>query len=174
MTPENITAAAQQLARLPRNTKRRYTGWVHRRHCKRGQLVIFSDGVVGELIWASRGRVLVHCQDDEEGDKIDPNDFAACQRDYYKRLRHFAARERDVQLYKLPSAVVLGALKAGCVERPSERKGAACRANGAMPCRPGRRRGRPRKLESITRPPAGHPQTRPGCPDRPGQTPSCA
>jgi len=50
----------------------------------------------------------------------------------------------EVRVYKDPAAVLLGSCKRGVLERPSKRKKAACRHNGRMPVRPGRRpRGRP-------------------------------
>jgi len=51
----------------------------------------------------------------------------------------------EIELIPVPAAQMLGRLKKGVKEKPSKKKAAACRRNGSMPCRPGCRRGRPRK-----------------------------
>gem|GEM_PF-1934161 len=140
-----VTQAARALACLPRKQPRKLTGWLHGQQCWHGRLVSFPDGVIGKLVWANRGRVLVYCESVEEGVNVDVNDFCEWQKNYDERLLHFAARERDVQLFKRPEAALLGSLKRGVRERRSELKAATARANGLMPPRAGRSRGRPRK-----------------------------
>jgi hypothetical protein len=125
-----VSQAARTLARLPRNQPRRWTGWLHGRHCWRGQLVVLPNGEITKLVWCSRGRVLLS----------DANDVP-----YDSWLLRVARREQDVRLYHHPAAQLLGSLKAGTRERPSALKSATARQNGARPTRPGRRRGRPRK-----------------------------
>jgi len=64
-------------------------------------------------------------------------------------LLRVARREDDVRLFRHHSAIILGSLKAGKKERPSEAKANAARRNGLMPCRAGLRRGRPRHSHAI-------------------------
>ena len=58
-------------------------------------------------------------------------------------------RVEQLTAYKLPAAVSLGSAKAGVTERPSVAKAKAARLNGGKPPRPGKRRGRPRKIQAI-------------------------
>ncbi len=129
VTPDEISAAAQQLARLPRHRKR-WTGWLHGQHCWRGQLVVSPGGEVVPLIWCSRGRVLLR------------NIYDLPFREW---LIWGARREHEVTLFKHPSAVSLGQMKRGVRERKSEAKARTARINGSRPTGNGRRRGRPRR-----------------------------
>jgi len=131
-TKGQISAAARHLASLPRKRRKRWTGWLHGRHTHWGQLVELPDGRLAPLTWANRGRVLVLNPDSEPDNESFP---------------WVALWERDVKLHRNPAAVALGKLKRGVAERPSEIKAASARKNGSMPCRPGKRRGRPRKYE---------------------------
>jgi hypothetical protein len=124
-TPEEIKAAARALAGL-RYHKKRWTGWLHGCHCRRGQPLVLESGEVAELAWCSRRRVLLQIRRDMEF------------RDY---LRWAARREHQVRLCKRAEAVALGRMKRGCKERPSTAKAQACRLNGA-------RGGRPRKRDA--------------------------
>ncbi len=61
----------------------------------------------------------------------------------------------EVRRIKNPAAQMMGQLKLGKKERQSSRKQASARRNGSLPCRGGKRRGRPRRapatgaLESV-------------------------
>ncbi len=111
------------------NRKRPYTGAVDGRRRRKFSLLVLPNGHVGELLGAIRGRVFFRWRDDRE---IDP-------------VHVGWAWEECVSYFPLPAAQALGKLKAGVKERSSARKAAACRRNGLRPCRPGRRRGRPRQ-----------------------------
>jgi hypothetical protein len=91
-----------------------------------------SDGKVAQLKAAIRTRIVLAWEDLT---KVDP-------------LQLGIFRPHEVQIFKLPAAQLLGSLKRGIKERASEKKRRACRSNGMRPCRPGRRRGRPRKNEA--------------------------
>jgi hypothetical protein len=132
-----VSEAARQLARLPRNQPRKMTGWLHGQHCWRGRLLALPNGEVAPLLWCSRGRVVL------SGYRDDP--LVDEHTEFVNHLRWVARREHDVQLHKLPQAALLGSRKAGIKERPSLRKQEAARANGRLPPRPGRSRGRPSK-----------------------------
>ena len=145
-TAEPVAAAARQLARLPRNQPREYTGWLHGQHCWRGRLLILPDNTVVPLFWCNRGRVLTNCAGFELPDDSDLARF--------NFMRRWALHEADVKLYKHPAAVTLGSLKRGVRERPSAAKSNSARANGCQPCRPGKRRGRPRRDAAVRPTPA--------------------
>jgi hypothetical protein len=127
--PQSITAAARQMAKRPRKRRRRWTGWLHGEHCWRGRLVVLPDGEIAPLLWCNRGRVLLWFYRDMT---------------FQEYLLWAGRREHDVRLYRTPEAVLLARRKTGKKERKSEAKARACRANGLKPCRPGKRRGRPR------------------------------
>lgn len=114
-----------------KSTKRAFTGVVNGRRRPKFSLVRLPDGTVAELLGALRGKVLFRRDDPS---RIDP-------------VHVGWAWEECVSYFPLPAAQALGRLKAGVKERPSPRKAAACRRNGASPCRPGRRRGRPHKRQ---------------------------
>lgn len=121
--------AGSKLARRRWNEPKIWTGYVHGKRCWRGQRVLMSYGAEGELQLARRGVVYVF----------------ADERPSITSSRFLKMHEQHVALLKLPEAVLLGARKRGRREQPSERKAAACKANGARPVRPGSRpRGRPR------------------------------
>lgn len=108
---------------------KKWTGFVNGQRCRRGQRVLMLDGVGGELMFARRGLVLVF----------------ADRRASVLHSRFRRVEQEQLVVCKMPEAVLLGARKLGRRERPSERKAAACRRNGACPVRPGSRpRGRPR------------------------------
>ena len=135
VTGEQASEAGRLLAKLPRRRQRRWTGWLHGQHFWRGRRVVLPNGEVTGVCWTSRGRVLL----------TDANDLP-----YRSWVLRVARRERDIRLYRHPAAVKLGSLKRGRQERPSTLKAASARRNGAMPCRPGRRRGRPPKLALVS------------------------
>jgi hypothetical protein len=58
-------------------------------------------------------------------------------------------RANQVQVIKNEAAILLGRFKKGIFERKSEAKASAARSNGAKPCRPGRKRGRPRQMAAL-------------------------
>lgn len=123
------SVAAAALRRLPRDVKRPWTGWLHGKHLRRDDLVILPDGRVGRIYGAVRGSVIVW---------KDPIPETGLPAEIF--------RAEDLRAYKNPHAVVLGSLKRGSKEAPSNAKREACRRNGSKPPRPGSRpRGRPRE-----------------------------
>ena len=137
LSAELVTAAARELATLPRNQPRKYTGWLHGQHCWRGRLLVMANGMVLPLVWCQRGRVITDCHCFSTNFKSLAEEAAF--------LRVWTPSENQIALHKSPAAVLLGRLKAGVSERPSAAKSAAARRNGAMLVRPGSRpRGRPR------------------------------
>jgi hypothetical protein len=96
-------------------------------------LIVLPDGEIAPLLWTCRKRVLLRNHLDKEF-----RDWAVWARRW----------EKGIQLYKNPSAVILGQRKRGVKEQPSEAKARAARRNGCLPPRPGSKpRGRPRKNE---------------------------
>lgn len=128
-TRAEIIAAARHLARQPRRRKI-WSGWLHGKRMTRLRPVVVPGGEVLPAYFVRRRFVYVLLPDTPE---------------YQGRIfeRHPA---RDVQVYRSPEARLLGSLKSGVRERPSERKQASARINGTLPPRPGSRpRGRPCK-----------------------------
>lgn len=128
-TEAEITAAARHLAQQRRKRKI-WSGWLHGQRMTRLRPVVVPGGRVLPAYCVRRGLVYVLLPDAPE--------FARQLFDRY--------RERDVQVYRSPQAALLGSQKRGVRERPSNRKRASARINGAVPPRPGSRpRGRPRR-----------------------------
>jgi hypothetical protein len=131
----DTSAAASELAMLRRDAKARrrqrvYTGRIGRRRGWRGMKLLLADGHIGELLMARRGAALVLWRDEFA---IKPDRIGAC-------------KTGELRRFKLPSAVLLGSLKRGTIERPSARKTRAARINSHAPPRPGSRpKGRPRR-----------------------------
>jgi hypothetical protein len=130
-----ITEAAQELARLPRRPKRRWSGWIGSVRSYRNMPAHLTDGRVVYVYGARRGRVVFTSQPDgpigsKQGLLRDWGVLPASQ----------------VVLAKNEAAVALGRLKKGVREIKSVDKVSAARRNGAKPCRPGKKRGRPRIL----------------------------
>lgn len=129
-----LLQCGSQLARWRWLEPRKWTGYLHGERCWRGRRVLMSDGMRGAIIDVRRGVARVFADG-----RISIAD---------SRLRRL--HEREVVLLKLPQAVLLGSLKRGKTERPSEAKLAAARRNGSRPVRPGSRpRGRPRSAGVI-------------------------
>lgn len=127
---DDAKLAAKRLAAHRWKLRHRLTGTIGGQRVWQHQTVAMPDGSEARLVFAHRGRVLVSVGDvlsiDES--KIIPS------------------RAHEITLISNPSAVVLGRLKRGKLERPSQQKVEACRRNGSRPVRPGsRRRGRPIK-----------------------------
>jgi hypothetical protein len=121
--------AGAALGSMPKNQPRRWTGWIGREHFWRGRKVILPTGVVAEVYGVQRGQAAVRW--------ADPH--------WVEGVRYAVVRVDDLVVYRHPAAIVMGKLKRGCKEQFSECKQSACRLNGALPVRPGRRpRGRPR------------------------------
>ena len=140
LTPDDLLEAvhlsAVALARLPRKPKRKWSGWIDdRNRIWRGRHIVTPEGDVMGAAIAHRGRVLAYHLADEVPHGVRP--FRALTVD-------------QVQLWRNPAAIVLGSRKAGVRERPSAVKQATARRNGAMPCRPGKRRGRPRGKPDLS------------------------
>ena len=132
---DKIHQPARQLARLPRGLKRRWSGYVNGVRIWRGRRIVLPGGrlvyaygaVRGKVVWTSR--------------LTDPTGKLSEQ-----TLEWDVVDAKQVRLAKDPNAVALGRLKAGVREQKSEAKILTARANGKKPCRPGRRRGAPRRL----------------------------
>ena len=121
--------AAATLARL-RHREKIWTGWLDEKtHLWRHRPLVAPDGQIIRTIIARRGVVAAY------SDKPSPTTG---------RLLH-GYRVQNVRPLKLPAAQSMGRRKRGVVEKPSALKALTARANGRMPCRPGRKRGRPRK-----------------------------
>ena len=121
--------AGSRLAKHRWSRRKILTGYIQGQRYWRGRRVQLPDGVGAEVVIARRGKVLVFA--DRRASIVD--------------TRFRAVNAGQLVVCKMPEAVLLGARKAGVRERPSERKRAACRCNGACPVRPGSRpRGRPR------------------------------
>lgn len=109
-----------------------YTGEIQGTRRKKFSLVAWG-GITALLLGALRGRAFISWTNPAEDDA--------------PMFRMVPADE--VQLIPIPAAQMLGRLKNGVKERYSKKKTAACRRNGKMPCRPGKRRGRPRNHDKI-------------------------
>jgi hypothetical protein len=127
-----VAEAARRLARLPRRLKRRWSGWIGPIRSYRGMVVRLPSGREVCALGARRGQVPFTSQPDGLLGALD-----GLGRDWGVVPAHL------VEIVKNPAAVLLGAQKAGKRERPSVAKVNAARLNGLVPCRPGRRRGRP-------------------------------
>jgi hypothetical protein len=128
-----ISAAASALAKLSRNTYRPWTGWINGKHMRRYDLVIVPNGQVRPIYGAVRRQVIV---------LIDPVPEHGLPAEIF--------RAAELIVYKNPNAALLGSLKRGRKEAPSDKKRKACRINGRKPPRSGRRpRGRPPKRREM-------------------------
>lgn len=127
-----ISAAARSLARRPRKVKRPWTGYLDGERVKRGTLVQVPTGEVLPAYVVLRNKVFVALPDEPRyADRV----FERYDADQVRRV-------------KLPEARLLGSLKAGTEEVFSLRKQEAARANGRLPPRAGRRRGRPSRHQT--------------------------
>jgi len=129
-----VRSAAQYLARLPRGVKRKLSGYIGATRIWRGRPILLLNGEACYAYGAVRGKVIWsrHEQGLHGGFGGEPFDWGVIP-------------ASEVRLWKNPHAVTLGRAKAGSREKPSLAKRIACRRNGCQPCRPGRRRGRPRR-----------------------------
>jgi hypothetical protein len=134
-TPEEISAAAKELAARPRRPKRKWTGWIGGIHAYRNMRIVLPSGDEAFVAGVLRGRCVFTF---DEGRLIGGFDG--------EPFRWGVVPAEEVQIVKNSAAQQLAAQKRGVKERPSEKKKAACRLNALVPPRPGSRaRGRPRK-----------------------------
>lgn len=133
MSAAEASAAAGALARMPRK-KKKWSGWIGSTRCYRWMPIKLPNGDSVFAMGARRGRVVWSRVPGELPGGIKGVDVG-----------WGVLPARRVKIVKNVAAVCLGSLKAGAKERPSVAKSAAARANGCMPCRPGKQRGRPRK-----------------------------
>ena len=134
----SVSRAAQELGsrqklmrKGKRTVRRTWTGCIAGERAWRGRLVVLPDRHVAEVIQVVRGHAIVLTFEvAEDGGRI---------------FQYIPASH--LKPFKLSAAVELGQRKRGVRERKSHLKAASSRRNGAMPVRPGRRRGRPRKAE---------------------------
>ena len=133
---EQVTAAARWLACLPRNKKRKWSGWIDGERCWRDRSIILPTGEIAFIWGVLRQKVVI------------TRDRGQLRGGYFGDggpQRWFVLPANDVRLFRNESAQLLGKLKKGVKEKPSPRKAATAQANGCRPCRPGKRRGRPRQ-----------------------------
>ena len=134
-TPELVSAAARQLARLPRRAVRRWSGWLTDDVRSFRNMRVRLPGSAEAFIFGVLRRRLVYTR---EPDGL-LGDTAGVGKSWG------VVRADQVQIIKNEHAVTLGKRKAGVREAFSQRKAQAARRNGAMPTRRGQR-GRPPKL----------------------------
>ena len=134
LSRNEVFLAASELRRMRETSRsRKRTGAINGKRVRKGSAVILPDGKLAEVCGATRGLVIVRVRDPRLiGGEV-----------------MLVAKEHEVTVPKLACAVALGTLKAGCVEKPSEKKLAACRRNARCPAKPGRRRGRPRGTVNL-------------------------
>ena len=133
-----IRQAARELARLPRNVKKRSNGCINRVPVRRNQRIILPGGEMAYAYGVSRRKLVWTSRATGPNADLSDDNWA------------FGAVDADqVRLVKDPNAIILGKLKAGVRERESEAKKKAARANGRMACKPGRQRGRPHSLQTL-------------------------
>jgi hypothetical protein len=131
---QRIRAAGVALSRLPRQPKRKWSGFVNGTRIWRGRKILLPDGVQAYCYGARKGKVVWSLHSDKliGGFCGEPWEWGVLPQQYITLVKHEAA-------------VTLGRLKFGRKERPSEVKKRTARANGRKPCRQGRKRGRPSK-----------------------------
>jgi hypothetical protein len=136
---DGLSLAAAELGRLRKGYRRNrhrkklktWTGYLaDGQRAWRGLRVILPNGRIALIYGVVRGWVGVTWDDPAAREGLG-----------MARLR-----VEEVTPYKLPAAVALGRGKRGKKERPSIAKRLAAQANGCMPTRSGKKRGRPRKL----------------------------
>lgn len=133
---ERITAAARSLAYLPRNEKRKWSGWIDGERCWRDRPIVLPTGEIAFIWGVLRQKVVI---------TLDKGQLLGGYFGDGGPQRWFVLSASDVRLFRNGSAQLLGKLKKGVKEKPSVRKAAAARTNGSRPCHLGKRRGRPRK-----------------------------
>ena len=128
-SPEQVSAAAGLIAMRPRIRRRirKFTGFFQGERIRRMSLFRVPTGETLPACLILRDMIYVMRPPDTTLKYIERYDASVVRR------------------VKNPAAVLMGKLKKGQPERPSAAKAAAARRNGLMPCRPGRKRGRPRK-----------------------------
>ena len=138
--PELISAAARQLASLPRRGARRWSGWLANDvRSYRNMRIQIPGGDQVFVFGVLRGR-LVYTRE-ENGPVGNTGDVGTSWG---------VTPAKNVEVVRNQHAVLLGRLKAGTVERRSALKIATARANGQMPARRGRR-GRPIRTPRQTK-----------------------
>jgi len=132
-SPEMISAAAQQLAKLPRD-KKRWSGWIGDTRCYRNMPIRLADGRQVFALGALRGKIIYTSQPNG------PIRVVATLGTGWDRVS-----ASEVKIIKNQAAQTMGQLKRGVNERKSDLKRRSAQANGRLPCRPGKHRGRPRR-----------------------------
>jgi hypothetical protein len=132
-TREEVSAAARELAELPRRPKRRWSGWLSDEwHGYKNQRVVLPNGEVWFLYGALRGKAVVTPDRGQLLGGWGDGPFRWC-----------VLPAESLRPWKDPKAVTLGHCKLGVREKPSRAKQIACRINGSRPTSEGRKRGRP-------------------------------
>lgn len=136
-TVEQIRNAAMALSQLPRQPKRKWSGYVNGTRIWRDRRILLPNGSPVFCYGARRGQVVwtTHPGKLVGGFCGEPLEWGVLPQDL-------------ISLLKNEAAATLGRLKFGRKERSSELKKQIARANGAKPCRGGRRRGRPAKVQT--------------------------
>ena len=128
-----VREAASHLGRMRPKPKRKWSGWIGEIRSYRNMPIRLASGQKAHVFGVRRGHLVYTLEPDGPA-----GDFDSI------RVLWGVVPASSVEIIKDEHASTLGRLKRGKRERPSEAKARAARANGRMPCRPGRRRGRPR------------------------------
>ena len=123
---DHVNDAARLLATEPRPRKRKWTGEFNGERVRRRTMFKLPNGEILPAILVLRGKAYL---------------FREYSERFIERVDCY-----DLVRVKNPAAQLMGRLKRGKREAPSELKAATARFNGAQPCRPGKHRGRPRKV----------------------------
>jgi hypothetical protein len=132
---ELVSIAARQLARLPRRGARRWSGWLSEDvRSFRNMRVQLPGGDQVFVFGVLHGR-LVYTHELDGG----VGGIGGVGTSWG------VIPAKNVEVVRNPHAVLLGRGKLAVRERKSSLKQASARRNGAQPCRPGKKRGRPPK-----------------------------
>lgn len=135
--PELVSAAAQQLARLPRQPKRIWSGYIGDKRAFRDMAILLPNGMQAWVFGVQRQQVVF--TEELNGPVGTVGGIGNSWGVVPAAL---------VRIVRNPFASLLGREKRGRRERRSKLKIASAQRNGAMPARRGRR-GRPRKLAPV-------------------------
>jgi hypothetical protein len=128
---EKTCDAARGLARLPRNAKRRWSGYANGVRVWHNRKIILPGGEIAYCYGCLRGKLIwTSCPTSRDAETE-------------QEMVWDVIDAHRVMMAKDENAVLLGRAKLGVRERKSGLKALAARRNGVKPCRPGRRRGRP-------------------------------
>ncbi|MCL4179711.1 MAG: hypothetical protein KJ072_18430 [Verrucomicrobia bacterium] len=133
-TANGVSDAARKLASLRRRPKI-WSGWIGSIRAYRRMPIKLRSGELVFAFGVLRGHVAFTREVD--GHIGDPDEVGKTWD---------VVQSDEVEVLKNQAGRLLGSLKSGVMEVKSEAKIRAARANGAKPCRPGKRRGRPTRI----------------------------